>query len=229
MNQPIYRHEEKFLISPQEYMYLKKLLGSALRSDKNAGEGGVYFIRSLYFDTMSNVNFHQKEDGVEERRKIRLRVYDENAGSAKLEIKNKVGAGIYKESVTVKREDAEALARGDFDVLLGYKNPTAGRVYRLFKTQRYRPTVLIDYEREAFVVPVFTGRITFDTNIRAAAGRNGLSASAGEMKRLFPEPKIVLEVKYNHMLPEHIKRLLGSSACVPMAISKYCLCRTLMG
>ena len=229
IDQPVYRHEEKFLISTQEYMYLKKLLGSVLKGDKNAAEGGRYFIRSLYFDTMSNVNFHQKEDGVQERRKIRLRVYDENARFAKLEIKNKVGAGIYKESVSIKRGDADSMAKGNFSVLLGYRNPTALRVYRLFKTQCYRPAVLIDYEREAFVVPVFTGRITFDTNIRAASGRNGLSTSQKEMKRLFSEPKVILEVKYNHMLPEHIKSLLGSSACVPMAVSKYCMGRTLMG
>lgn len=43
--------------------------------DKHNGAGG-YRIRSLYFDTLDDNDYRDKLDGMELRRKIRLRNYD---------------------------------------------------------------------------------------------------------------------------------------------------------
>ena len=53
---PIYRHEEKFLIGIPQYQMLKSMLSTVMHRDVYASEDGRYSIRSLYFDTM-NLNF----------------------------------------------------------------------------------------------------------------------------------------------------------------------------
>ena len=37
--------------------------------------------------------------------------------------------------------------------------------------------------------------------------------------------KMILEVKYNRYLPDHIRRMLGTVPSINCAISKYTLCR----
>ena len=59
------------------------------RTRINRGTG--YPIRSLYFDTPEDRDFHEKEDGIELRRKLRLRCYAPDAAFALLEMKQKQG------------------------------------------------------------------------------------------------------------------------------------------
>lgn len=65
--------------------------------------------RSLYFDTLSDRDFNAKMDGVEERRKMRLRVYHPQDETAFLEMKQKQGSNQLKRSLPIKREDAMRL------------------------------------------------------------------------------------------------------------------------
>ena len=73
------RHEEKFLLNPAEAVCLRALLDGLLRRDRYSA-GGAYYIRSLYFDTPDNTDYADKVLGVSDRRKLRLRLYDVNAG-----------------------------------------------------------------------------------------------------------------------------------------------------
>ena len=49
-----------------------------------------YFIRSLYFDTINNKAFYEKMEGIEERKKYRLRIYDTKDKNVKFEIKKRI-------------------------------------------------------------------------------------------------------------------------------------------
>lgn len=49
-------------------------------------------IRSLYFDSLEDIDWQEKEDGIELRRKIRLRNYGSQSSFAKLEMKQKQGS-----------------------------------------------------------------------------------------------------------------------------------------
>lgn len=229
MNNAEYRHEEKYLISRGEYEYLSRLLSAALKRDSHSLKKGEYFIRSLYFDTLDNRAYEEKMGGILERMKIRLRIYDTDAGSAKLEIKNKSGAGVLKESVTVSRLTAKEMARSRYEEILAVQHPTAQKVYRYFKTDSYRPVVLIDYEREAYVMPVFQVRITFDKNLRARLGAGAFFERTAPMYQVMRGDQMILEVKYNHMLPQYVKAMLGSAAKQAMPMSKYCMSRSLVG
>lgn len=82
---------------------------------------------------------------------------------------------------------------------------------------------------DAYILPLFKVRITFDKHIRAYMGDKGFWNPDLAMTNLMNTGKLVLEVKYNEMLPLHIKRLLTTVEKVPMAFSKYCFCRMLTG
>lgn len=224
-----YRTEMKYRISRQEYAYLREILSAAMQPDPHSGPSGEYTIRSLYFDTPGNRNFHEKENGYLERRKIRLRAYSPDAAVWKLEIKNRNNAGILKQGCTIPRDAAVSLIAGNVQPLLSSSSPVSNMVYSLFKQEPYRPAILIDYEREAYVLPVFNVRITFDKNIRASVRTADLGLSTDRFVPLLPRESYILEVKFTGMLPSYLRRMLGTVHAVPMSVSKYCLCRSLLG
>ena len=101
------------------------------------GEG--YIIRSLYFDSLYDRDFYDKEDGVEKRRKIRLRIYDPNQDFAMLEMKQKDGKNQLKRSLRITKKDAEELILGNYSVLLNYKEDFAAECYSIMNMYLYKP------------------------------------------------------------------------------------------
>ncbi len=228
---PVYRHEDKFLINYVQYVKVKQAVSAVMKRDIHAADGKGYTIRSLYFDTPFNRDYHEKEDGTDVRRKLRLRAYGSASGPFKLEIKHRREGGIFKESVTLKREDAEKLIiRGaDPAFLLDLPSPAAANIYRLFKTAGYLPAAIIDYEREAFTLPFFETRVTFDRSIRTSGETERFFEPELGLIPVFPPDEIVLEVKYNHMFPSFLKPLTGIAEGQEMSISKYYYARLLLG
>ena len=118
------REEKKFLISLEEFRSKSHYLDSLLIQDEHNGNDG-YIIRSLYFDTVYDDDFFEKLEGVETRRKIRLRIYDPKHDFAMLEMKQKQGASQKKRSLRMTKEDAQALIKGKYEVLLKYEDDFA--------------------------------------------------------------------------------------------------------
>ena len=119
----VLREEKKFAINAVDGVVLKSRLGQVMHGDIHNGLQG-YTIRSLYFDTPDDNDFNDKVDGLEIRRKIRLRIYDPKSDFAMLEMKQKQGPYQRKRSLRLSREDAEKLCRGDYRPLLGYTDPS---------------------------------------------------------------------------------------------------------
>lgn len=224
----VYRHELKFLLSKIEYEQLKRLFGALLVKDAYMGAGGDYYIRSLYFDTPENKDYYDKLTGVVQRKKIRLRIYDTSADKVKLEIKNKNNDYSIKETMTMSRAAAIQLADGKYDVLTEYDNDIAKKAYFNLTTYGYQPKVIVDYEREAYLLPVENVRLTFDKEVRAFKG-NGLFEEKHAFAGVLSPEYVILEVKYDKYLPAHVKRLLSSISMQRMSISKYCMARELVG
>ena len=84
------RQEKKYLINLVKSAQLQSYFSHFLTLDSNNSKG-AYTVRSLYFDSIDDRDFHEKEEGVELRRKIRLRVYDPDSPYAMLEMKKKQG------------------------------------------------------------------------------------------------------------------------------------------
>lgn len=223
MPQKIYRQEIKQLLSPAQTLLLQQRISAVLPADEHSGSDGSYTIRSIYFDTLDNRAYDEKESGVSEREKIRIRFYDYQDHLIRLERKEKREKLIYKESVPLDREVADAVLGGDYSALLPCKHTLADYVYGLSASAGLHPAVIVDYVRRAYVYPVGNVRITFDTALQA--GRMGIPLwQPGNVFDVL-EGFTILEIKFNRYLPEHIRQILGSVPGETMALSKYTLCR----
>ena len=101
----VYRQEKKYFMTLFDMKKLSGQLDQVMIQDAHNGANG-YNIRSLYFDTINERDYEAKIEGLELRRKIRLRIYDPVADFAMLEMKQKEGSYQKKRSLRVSREDA---------------------------------------------------------------------------------------------------------------------------
>lgn len=224
----VYRHEIKFILSSMEYSQLRRLIGAFAGRDENARTDKGYYIRSLYFDTLTNLDYKSKIMGLSERKKIRLRIYDVSAETVKLEIKNKENDYSVKETSIITRADALNLMQGRYDILLKYNDAVCKKVYNNFINNIYMPKIIVDYDREAYSFPIENIRLTFDKGVRVSKNTDMFCNNAAMCSVLSCE-QIILEVKFDGFLPEHIRNALSSAHMQRMSISKYCMARELLG
>ena len=87
-----------------------------------------------------------------------------------------------------------------------------------------RPRVIVDYDREPWVLDAGTVRITFDQQIRAATGSWDLFDRTLPTLPVLEPGELVMEVKFTEFLPQIIRSLLPPKAQELTAVSKYVLC-----
>lgn len=222
----VLRKEKKFLITIDEYYKIKNRLKQVIKLDEHSSENG-YLVRTLYFDTIDDYDFESKENGLELRRKIRLRNYGENSDFANLEIKQKQGEFQKKKSLKIDKNDSIRIINGDYSILLKYKESFAYECYTLMNMYCYRPKVIIQYKREAFIVKENKIRITLDRNIRATESNFNIFNNNLNSNLIMNDFFVILEVKYNGFLLSYIKDLLMDIDKNERSISKYCIGRAI--
>lgn len=218
-----YRHELKFLISEAEHEVLKLRLKNLMKLDPHAVNGG-YLIRSLYFDDYWNSAYEEKEMGVLSRKKYRIRIYDCSDAVIKLERKKKVGPYIYKEDASLTREEVERILAGDYEFLLRSQYSLCREFYLECMCNVMRPRVIVDYEREPWIMEEGTVRVTFDMDVRAAVAGYNLFDDTLPVLPVLEPGKLVMEVKYTELLPQLIREIVPPSSQEFTAVSKYVLC-----
>ena len=159
-----FRHEYKYRIPYEDMLTLRKKLNEVLTIDRS--EDG-YLIRSLYFDSIEDTDYYDKLGGEINRKKIRLRIYEPNPKYVKLEIKAKYDVHQLKRSIIIDKDTAEELIRENYDVLLNYDDETAKEAYTILRKGLYKPKVIIEYQRIAYMTGTTT-RITFDFDLRSS-------------------------------------------------------------
>lgn len=194
--------------------------------DQNAGSDGSYHIRNLYFDDFKNTALNEKQDGVLSRKKYRLRIYNCNDKVIKFEKKAKFNQFILKETVKLTREEADKLIAGETGFLSTSENSLLKEFYFECRTKLYRPVVIVDYHRTAFVNPIGNTRITFDIGLRTGLGGVFFFDPNAPTIPIDNETGIILEVKYNDIIPQHIRGLLPNTIRPRSAIGKFAICRT---
>lgn len=220
----VLREEKKFLLNYLEFYKVKGFLSQVMISDShNKAEG--YMVRSLYFDTVDDLCFIEKLDGVSKRKKIRLRVYDPNDNSAYLEIKQKDGVYQEKRSLKILKKDALELIEGNYDVLLNYKGKFALECYSILKEGNYKPKTVVEYRRMAFIAKENNIRITLDGDIRATEANFNIFDPNLLLYPVLSKTKVVLEVKFNGFLLDYIKNFIDHVEKSELSVSKYCLAR----
>lgn len=222
----VMRQEKKFLIFTEQYLKYSHNLSKVLHLDKHS-QGDGYLVRSLYFDTLEDNDFQEKEDGVDPRRKIRLRNYGPDNDFAMLELKQKHGLMQKKRSLKLNRADAEKLIEGDYSVLLDYDNPFAAECYGIMNMFGYRPKAVVSYQRKAFVTSTNNIRVTFDHNLKGTESNFDIFSKEPLENSILDPYLVVLEVKFNGFLLGYIKDLLQEVDKSETAVSKYCIGRAI--
>ncbi len=220
----ILREEKKYEVSLTEMAYVKSRLEAVLRGDSVNGTK-TYLVRSLYFDSISDVDYFEKEAGVSERKKIRIRVYSPDSKVAKLELKAKSGGMQRKQSLTISKEDATEMIHGNYEVLKNYKDDLAGYLYRTMTMEMYLPRCVVEYDRIAFRTSENDIRITLDSGVRANEGNFDIFSDKLMFYPVMNPCKGVVEVKYNRFLLSYVKDILQGIDKVETSVSKYCMSR----
>ncbi len=226
------RHELKYYISPMEYHLLSNALDRVLERDPNGDEeNNEYHIRSLYFDTIRNDAMMDKISGIKNRDKYRIRIYNFSDKLIRMECKTKVGNLISKRSVAIPRLLADQLIAGDPTGLERTRSGLLQDVFREMTVNLLRPVVLVDYVREAYLHPAEEVRITFDKQLHTGLLSHDLFNPYVPTISPFDHDEMILEVKFNRMMPPFIRDLLCTyvHSAQNSAISKYTWCRRFEG
>ncbi len=218
-----YRHEWKHEINYTDLLTLRMRLSAVMKRDEHA-IGGVYRIRSLYFDNLSDKALREKIDGVNIREKFRTRYYNGDASFIVLEKKSKINGLCAKESCRITEEEAQKIVNGELGWMPENERPLCLELYSKMCSQGLRPKTIVDYTRDPFVYGPGNVRVTIDYNIRTGAFRTDflnpetLTLPAGESP-------IILEVKWDDYLPDIIKDAVSIPGRRVCAFSKYAQCR----
>ncbi|AMN34605.1 polyphosphate polymerase domain-containing protein [Clostridium perfringens] len=222
------RKEVKFLVSSTDRVYLLNSLSQILVPDKYGDYNG-YKTRSIYFDSIDNEDFREKQIKTEKRKRIRVRIYNEEDKFAKFEIKRKHFERELKESITITKEDAIRLINREYSVLLNYKdNPLYEYAFNLMKSKLYRPVSMVEYDRRAFTHEFFNTRVTLDNNLRFTNFNYDLFNKNINFKKGLPGDKSILEVKYDRFLFQQLQEVLSKCNFVGKPPSKFGTSRQLL-
>lgn len=219
-----YRHEFKHRITKLDDYDLSKRLGRLFKRDTNADSHGSYRVSSLYFDTPYDKAMKEKIDGVNKREKFRLRYYNDNVETIKLEKKAKHNNLSTKRSSTLTKEEVIKILNGDIDFLLQSENPLLVEFYSKIKTQLLTPKTVVVYDREAFIYEPGNCRITFDRNLKTSYSVHDF-LNPDHFKYDISEAITILEVKYDQFLPDIVKIAIQLKDRPAGAFSKYAVSR----
>lgn len=218
-----YREELKFFCSDYELEILKHRLRAILPYDAHQTDD-CYMIRSLYFDTADNQCFYENAAGVDDRKKYRIRTYNNSTEKIQFEIKEKLHSKTKKTAYAMSLDECMLFIQEHHSPQIS-DSPVLNQILMEEQMHLLRPAVIVEYERTAFTYPIGNVRITFDRNISAIPDVTDFFSEHPLKYPVLPAHQHVLEVKYDELLPDFIAQTLELETLSQTACSKYFLCR----
>ncbi|MDQ0298337.1 hypothetical protein J2S78_000745 [Salibacterium salarium] len=222
-----YRHEVKYYVPYPQYFVIKQRLKNVMTPDFHAGPNGDYQVRSLYFDDVNNKALFDKQAGIKDRVKYRIRLYNMRDDVIHFEKKIKTNDYIAKVKESIDRETAEGFSNGNYHHIdsADMKKNLIAEVFHEMKNKLLRPKVIVDYTREAYTADTGNVRITFDKNLQTGLEQVNLFGEDVQTINAIDENFIIMEVKYDEFIPDYIKTALQTRGIQRQAASKYVICR----
>lgn len=217
------RTEIKYYLTMRQYHLLRHAFEQVMERDKNSANG-PYTVTSLYFDDMQNSDYHDCVGGVSERKKHRIRFYNQDLSHIRFEKKHKIRDKGSKQTFSISEDEFQQLIHGNADFLRS-EHPLKMETYYYHEQKLMRPKVVVSYDREAYVLPYDDIRITFDYKLRCDDYFEDLLNHKDASHYVELETPMILEVKYNSFIPNHIKAILQTQPLTKISISKYALSR----
>lgn len=228
INMRKYRHELKFIINKNDAEVLKHNLSLLMDIDCNSkNDDNTYLIRSLYFDDADSTAYYEKLDGVEFRKKYRIRIYNFEDNFIRLECKYKHDNMTSKDQMLIDKDICSKIIEGRFNEFDLNEDNLLTKFILDHKVKPLKPSIIVDYKRLAYTYPVSDVRVTFDSNIKSGLYNYNLFDDDATTYSVIDDNEIVLEVKFNEILPESIAVILSTVPTFRQAFSKFAVCRSI--
>ena len=219
-----FRHELKYRLNFHDYTLLKMRLDNLLEKDRHVTSEGFYTVRSLYFDDLWNTAYTEKMTGIKDRQKFRIRLYNQSSDVIRLERKIKSNQYVAKQISTFQKYEVDRIVSGSYEFLLNSDDNLKQLFYYQLTSRLLRPRVVVEYDREPYILGAGELRISFDKNISAGEMGFDIFDSRMPMIETMDPGLIIMEVKFLNFIPEMIRRMLPSKAADFSAFSKFILC-----
>jgi len=190
--------------------------------DSHTPESGRYIIHSLYFDDYKDISVYFGDAGLSERFKWRIRYYGDDLSYIVLEKKEKKEGRCHKESCKITLDEYNDIINKDaFDLLFDTDKDLIRKLAIDMITKNYRPKIIIDYERIAYVEEITNVRVTFDMKISASYELENFLDGDYQNFYILPSGVNVLEVKFDSILPSYLRNIIESYSYKQGSFSKY--------
>ncbi len=215
-----FRHEYKYRIDAVQNRILKIRAEGILERDAHARPDGTYLIRSLYFDDLDDSCFFANEAGTDPRSKFRIRYYNNDPSYMQLEKKSKTRGMTAKESCFLTPEECGRIIRGEEIPLDGLPDEKKKLLLEL-RIRGLLPRVIVTYLRYPFTYPAGNVRVTFDEDITSSYELDRFLTGDYAERPILRLGESVMEVKWDEVLPLHIKETLFIDDLRWSSFSKY--------
>jgi SPX domain protein involved in polyphosphate accumulation len=222
-----YRHEYKYILSQAQILMEDAKINTIAELDSYVGEQGYYNIRSLYFDDYENSCFMANENGIDNREKYRIRIYNGAKERIKLELKQKCHGMTLKRNCGISLQQCEMLMAGRVPSDIKEDQQVLWKLAYLMETRLMMPKIIVDYDRIPYVYRPGDAnvRITFDKNIKSINDTNSFLDLKVGGRGILPVGSALMEVKFDDFIPDEIYSLLQLNGLQVSTFSKYYLCR----
>ena len=215
------RYEIKFVLNELEFIEVKYFL-KYINSFKSYPQRCV---SSLYYETYDYSSVKDNISGVSNRKKLRLRWYDDDT-SPKVEIKNKFSRVGNKKTFLVDLLDKEAIntlsVRGLNKIIFNHLKKNHNETFLL---NQFVPVLKVFYERDYYETNRGL-RITIDKNINFSQVSPNQNI---HFHRNIKFNKRVMELKFPVDLKSHVNDLIRHLNITPKRNSKFLLGMSKLG
>ena len=216
-------------MSNQELSLLKNRLSAVMELDSHTPSRGRYVIHSLYFDDYKDASVYAIIGGLSKKYKWRIRYYEDDLDYIILEKKIKLDNRCYKKVCKITIDEYKKIVEGNItDIVYDTEKELIKELAGDMLMYGYKPKVIIDYERIAFVEEITNVRITFDTKISGSYELDKFLD--GDYTKFYIQESCmnVLEVKFDDILPSYLRNIIESYNFKQSSFSKYYYCRKVL-
>jgi len=219
------RFEFKYQIPKDTADLIIPMIKNYMTWDEYTDKNEYYEVNSLYYDTPSFECYHDKIDGVMNRKKFRIRAYNKDVTEdSKLffEIKRKSDEVILKDRIVVQGKDFLKFPNDAFCLLKNKEYDQGFLNEFLFETQgkMMKPVILVTYKRKPFFSKFdrrFRVTLDYDLSITKPKG----VTFQGDYQDIYPDT-VILEVKFNGAMPKWFHDIIETYKMTKRPFSKYC-------
>ena len=145
----------------------------------------------------------------------------------RLECKYKHENKTSKDQILLEKSICDKIIEGNIEDIDISKNNLLTKFVIDYRLKNLSPSIIVDYKRLAFTYPVSDVRVTFDSKIKSGRYNYNLYDKDLDTYKVIDDNEVVLEVKYNEILPEQIAIVLSTIPMIRQAFSKFAICRSI--